>query len=72
MSGMILSILSRRFCFSLVNLGQWRKKLFNVSVSKPQAQIGLSVSKKQCLNLYFLNDKDQRGDRWEKLVLLGG
>ena len=26
MSGMILSILSRRLCLSLVNLGQWRKK----------------------------------------------
>ena len=26
MSEKILSILSRRFCLSLVNLGQWRKK----------------------------------------------
>ena len=36
MSGMILSILSRRFCLSLLNLGRWRKKWFNVSISKPQ------------------------------------
>ena len=54
MSGMILSILSRRFCLSLVNLGQWRKKWFNVSISKPQMQIGLSVSKKLCLDLCSL------------------
>ena len=53
MSGMILSILSR-FCLSLVNLGQWRKKWLNVSISKSQVQIGLSVSKKLSLNLCCL------------------
>ena len=54
MLGIILSILSRRFCLSLVNFGQWRKKWFNVSISKPQVQIGLSESKKLCLNLCSL------------------
>ena len=49
--GMVLSILSKRFCLSLVNLGQWWKKWLNVSISKPQIQIGLSVSKKLCLIL---------------------
>ena len=43
MLGMILSILSKMFCLSLVNLAQWRKDSFNVSISKPQIQIGLSV-----------------------------
>ena len=51
---MIFSILSRRFCLSLVNLGQLRKKWFNVSESKPQVKIELSVSKNLCLNLCFL------------------
>ena len=37
---------------SLVNLGQWRKKRFNVSISELQIQLGLRVSKKLCLNLY--------------------
>ena len=54
MSGMILSILSR-FFLSLVNPGQWRKRRFNVSISKPQTQIGLSVSGRLCLNLRSLN-----------------
>ena len=54
MAGMILSILCRRFCLSLVDLGQWRKKWFNVSISKPQVQIGLTVSKRLCLNLCSL------------------
>ena len=53
-SGMILSILSRRFYFSLVNLGEWRKKWFNVSISKPQLRIGWSMSKKLCINVWFL------------------
>ena len=46
----MLSILSRTFCLSLVNLGQWRKNWLNVSISKPQIEIGLSVSKTLCLN----------------------
>ena len=54
MTVMIVSILSRKLYLSLVNLGQWRKNWFNVSISKPQMQIGLSVSKKLCLNLCSL------------------
>ena len=54
MSVMIVSILSRRLYLSLVNIGQWRKNWFNVSISNPQLQIGLSVSKKLCLNLCSL------------------
>ena len=42
MSEMILSILSRRFCFLLVNLGEWRKRWFNLSLSKPQRIKGLN------------------------------
>ena len=49
--GMMLSTFGR-FCISLVNLGQWRKKWFNVSISRPQTQIGLSVSKKLCLTFH--------------------
>ena len=51
---MILSFLSRRFCLSLVNLRQWRNKWFNVSISKLQLHIGLSVSKKLRLSLCCL------------------
>ena len=54
MSRMILSILSRRFSLSLVYLGQWRKRWFNVSISIPQMRIELTVSKKLCLNLWSL------------------
>ena len=43
---MMLSILSRRFCLSLVNLGSGKKS--------EQIQIGLSGSKKLCLDLYLL------------------
>ena len=54
MSGTILSILRRRFCFLLANLEQWRKKWIHVSISRPQTQIRLSASKKLCLNLCYL------------------
>ena len=54
MSGTILSILSRRFCFLLANLEQWRKKWIHLSISKPQTQIRLSASKRLCLNLCYL------------------
>ena len=54
MSGTILSILSRRFCFLLVNLEQWRKKWIHVLISSTQTQIWLSASKKLCLNLCYL------------------
>ena len=53
-SEITFSILRTRFCLSLVNLGQCRKKWFHVSTSKPQVQKGLSVSKKLCLNLCAL------------------
>ena len=49
---MILSILSRKSCLSLVYLRQWKKMWFNVSVSKSQIQIGWSVSKKLYLILH--------------------
>ena len=51
---MNLSILSKRFCLSLVNLGQQGKKWFNTLISRPQKQIGVCVSKKLCLNLCSL------------------
>ena len=53
-SEMMLWILSIWFFLSLVNLGQWRKKWFNVSISKQQIQIGLSVPKNLRLNLCSL------------------
>ena len=69
MSGMILSLLSRRFCLSLINLGQCRKKWFNISISKPQMQIGLTVSKRLYLNLCSFKWPTRR--RVRKISLFG-
>ena len=41
-SGLMPSILNRKFCLSLLTLGQWRKKLLKISISKPQIKTELS------------------------------
>ena len=50
-----LETLFRRSEFSFIKLGQWSKKWQVVLISKPQLQIGLSESRKPCLNLWFVS-----------------
>ena len=71
MPGILVSILSRRFCFSLANLGQWIKKCFDVSTSKPQIEIILSVSKKLCLKFCSLKWLRPTQRRVRKISLFG-
>ena len=47
----ILDTSFRRSVLSFMKLGQWSKKWHVVSISNPQLQIGLSESRKPCLNL---------------------
>ena len=47
----ILEISFRGSVFSFTKLGQWGKKWHVDSISNPQLQIGLSESRKPCLNL---------------------
>ena len=68
---LMLSICSRMFCLSVVNFGQWRKKWFNVSVSKSQIQIGLSVFKKLCLNVSSLKWLRSKWRRVRKMSPFG-
>ena len=50
-----LETLFRRSEFLFIKLGQWSKKWQVVLISKPQLQIGLSESRKPCLNLLFVS-----------------
>ena len=68
---LMLSICSRMFCLSVVNFGQWIKKWFNISVSKSQIQIGLSVFKKLCLNLSSLKWLRSKWRRVRKMSPFG-
>ena len=68
---LMLSICSRMFCLSVVNFGQWRKKWFNILVSKSQIQIGLSVFKKLCLNLSSLKWLRSKWRRVRKMSPFG-
>ena len=47
-----LPMMSRKVDLLFENIGQWRRKWSDVSISLPQPQIGLSESCKLYLNLY--------------------
>ena len=63
-SGMRHLILTTSFCFLLVSPGQWRKKWFSVSISKPQIQLDYlclkSLLKLMNLSLYWLRKTRRR------------
>ena len=52
-SGLMPSILNRKFCLSLLTLGQWRKKLLKISISKPKIKTELSFF---FSNFFFLKN----------------